>query len=274
MKRVLSKRKIIAWIIILICLIGLIISIVNIVIWYKDNKKTADQIEWLSTIAEIDEVETPEEIQEEPVEEEGYQLPSFYYDYMKMNLINVNFNELKAINSDTAGWIQVNGTNVNYPFVKTTDNSYYLTHSFDKSGNYAGWIFMDYRNNIKTFDKNTILYGHGRLDRTMFGSIRDILTNGWLNNPNNFVIKLSTESENTLWQVFSVYRIPTTNDYLRVSFSSNDDFKNFTNMLINRSQYNFNTTVSPDDYILTLSTCHGQTDKVVIHAKLIKKETR
>ena len=46
----------------------------------------------------------------------------------------------------------------------------------------------------------------------MFGSLRKILTNGWLNKQENFVIKLSTEKENTLWQVFSVYKIPTTND--------------------------------------------------------------
>ena len=38
----------------------------------------------------------------------------------------------------------------------------------------------------------------------------------------NHVIKLSTESENTLWQAFSVYRIPTTNDYIQVKFNNNE----------------------------------------------------
>ena len=55
-----------------------------------------------------------------------------------MNLINVDFNELKKINSNTKGWIQVNGTNINYPFVQAKDNKFYLTHSFDKSYNSAG----------------------------------------------------------------------------------------------------------------------------------------
>ena len=49
-----------------------------------------------------------------------------YWDYIKMNLINVDFAQLKAQNNDTAGSIKVNGTNINYPFVQTTDNSYYL----------------------------------------------------------------------------------------------------------------------------------------------------
>lgn len=89
-----------------------------------------------------------------------------------MNLINVDFNELKKFNSNTKGWIQVNGTNINYPFVQAKDNKFYLTHSFDKSYNSAGWVFLDYRNNINELSKNTIIYAHGRLDTTMFGSLK------------------------------------------------------------------------------------------------------
>ena len=49
---------------------------------------------------------------------------------------------------------------INYPFVQTSDNDYYLNHSFNKKYNDAGWVFMDYRNNASNFDKNTILYAH------------------------------------------------------------------------------------------------------------------
>ena len=108
----------------------------------------------------------------------------------------------------------------------------------------------------------------------MFGSLKNILNNGWLNNKDNYIVKLSTEEENTLWQVFSVYRIPTTNDYLKVVFNDDDDFINFGNMLIERSQYDFGTSINGDDRILTLSTCYNNSDKVVLHAKLIKKEKR
>ena len=73
-----------------------------------------------------------------------------------MNMIDINFNELKNINNDVKGWIKVNGTNINYPFVQSKNNKYYLTHSFDKSYNSAGWLFLDYRNN----NKNTIIYAH------------------------------------------------------------------------------------------------------------------
>ena len=215
----------------------------------------------------IDEIEIIEQVEEIPQ-------ANPYWDYIEMNLINVNFNELKQINSNTKGWIQVNGTNINYPFVQAKDNKYYLTHSFDKSYNSAGWVFLDYRNNINELSKNTIIYAHGRTDKTMFGSLKNILKSSWLNDTNNFVVKLSTEIENTLWQVFSVYHIPTTSDYIQVNFSSNKEFNNWTTMLINRSSYNFNTSVNENDNVLTLSTCYNDNEKVVLHAKLIKKETR
>ena len=108
----------------------------------------------------------------------------------------------------------------------------------------------------------------------MFGSLKNILTSGWLNNSDNYVIKLSTEKENTLWQVFSVYHIPTTSDYLKTRFQDNKEFLDFAQMLINRSSHNFNTSVNENDYIITLSTCYNDKEKVVLHAKLIKKETR
>ena len=56
--------------------------------------------------------------------------------------------------------------------------------------------------------------------------------------------------------------------------NNNEEFLEFANMLINRSQFNFNTTINENDFILTLSTCYNDTEKMVIHAKLIKKETR
>ena len=247
----------------------LIISIIKIIGWNKDNDNTSKQIEIVQNEAKIEEVEDDDntKIIEQPVK-----VPKAYpyWDYIKMNMINVDFTELKKINNDVKGWIQVNGTNINYPFVQASDNKYYLNHSFNKSLNYAGWVFLDYRNNL-TNNKNTIIYAHGRLDKTMFGSLRNILSSGWLNNTDNYVVKLSTEKENTLWQVFSVYHIPTTSDYIQTEFSSDDEFLQLITKLKDRSMFNFNTDVNSNDNILTLSTCYSDTEKVVLHAKLIKK---
>lgn len=272
---VIRKKRRIKWknvflaLFVLICLVGLGTSLFNIIKWKIEAKTTNNQIETAQKVVKPVEIIDNDKI--EIIEQEKVPLDDPYWDYVQMNLIDVDFNDLKNINPSTIGWIQVNGTNINYPFVQTNDNKYYLNHSFNKSKNSAGWVFMDYRNNISVLDKNTIIYAHGRLDNTMFGSLKNILTSGWLNNKNNYIVKLSTEYENNLWQVFSVYKIKTTNDYLQISFISNESFLEFTNKLIKRSNFNFNTKVNENDKILTLSTCYNEKEKVVLHAKLIKR---
>lgn len=272
-KRRIKWKNVILFNIFLIFLIIFIISIINVIRWLIDSNNTNNQITNIIEKTDIINIEDNENT-ELIVNEEEIKEFDPYWDYITVSLINVDISDLKKQNKDTVGWIQVNGTNINYPFVQTTDNSFYLSHTFNKSYNKAGWVFMDYRNNKSEFDKNTILYAHGRADRTMFGSLRNILTNGWLNNKDNHIIKLSTEEENTLWQVFSVYRIPTTSDYLKIKFNEEDEFLAFANKLMERSKFNFNTTISGNDKILTLSTCYNDSDKIVLHAKLIKKEKR
>lgn len=273
-KRRLKKKFKIALIVIILVasLTSLTISLLNIFKWNDDNNKTNKQIEEIEEVVNIEETNSEKEEIIEPKEEIEESNP--YWDYIKMSLINVDFKELKKINNQTKGWIQVNGTNINYPFVQAKDNKYYLTRSFDKSYNDAGWLFLDYRNNISNLEKNTIIYGHSRLDKTMFGTLKNILKSSWVKNTDNYIVKLSTQTHNTLWQVFSVYRIPTTSDYLQIDFETNDEFNNFANMLLKRSDYNFNTKVNENDKILTLSTCADNDKKVVLHAKLIKKEAR
>lgn len=271
-RRRIKWKNVILFDLILIFIFILILSSVKLITWFINSNKTEKQVEEIKEISTVVEVE--DSVETEFIENEEIKKEDPYWDYIKINLIDVNFEKLKNINDSTVGWIQVGGTNINYPFVQTIDNEYYLNHTFDKSYNSAGWVFMDYRNDKEDYDRNTIIYAHGRLDNTMFGSLRKVLTNGWLNNIENYIIKLSTETENTLWQVFSVYRIPTTNDYLKIEFSNDENFLSFANMLLNRSAFNFNTIINKNDKILTLSTCYNDNDKVVLHAKLIKREKK
>lgn len=255
-----------------IFLVIFIISIRNILVWNNDNKSNIKETNEI--MDKVDIVEKEDEETVEIIENIDEPQESMYYSYIKMKLIDVNFDELKSINNEVVGWIKVEGTTINYPFVHTSNNDYYLNHSFDKSSNGAGWVFMDYRNKINLSNKNTILYAHGRTNGRMFGDLKNILSNNWLNDKNNFVIKLSTNKENTLWQVFSVYRIDNTSDYIQTEFSDENEFLDWGNMLLNRSSYNFNTSLNGSDRIITLSTCYNDYEKVVLHAKLIKLEKK
>ena len=269
----LKWKNLIALLIFLIAFIFLLKSGIDLINYFIDTNNTNEEIKSIEDAVKIEEV--PDSDNTEIIEQkEDIPEDNPYWDYIKMNLISVNFDDLLKINNETKGWIQVNGTNINYPFVQTNNNDYYLTHSYDKSYNQAGWVFMDYRNDTVNYDKNTILYAHGMNNKTMFGSLRNILSSSWYNNTNNHIIKLSTPTENTLWQVFSVYHIETTNDYIQTEFASDEEYQSFLDMLKGRSAVTFDTSLNTTDKILTLSTCYNKTDKVVMHAKLIKREAR
>ena len=269
----LKWKNLIALIIFFIAFIFLIKSGINLINYFIDTNKTNDEIKEIEDVVNIEETKDNENTE---IIEQKEEIPKEnpYWDYIKMKLINVDFTNLLSINSDTKGWISVNGTNINYPFVQTVDNEYYLKRDFNKKSNSAGWVYLDYRNNITELDRNTILYAHGRLNGTMFGSLKNIFNSDWYNDVNNHVIKLSTLTENTLWQVFSVYHIPTTSDYLQTEFGSSEEFLTFIQMLKDRSQYGFNVEFNENDKILTLSTCYNDQERVVLHAKLIKREAR
>ncbi len=274
-KRRKKKLRFRKWVIVVFLLFFLSIfafSAYQVYAWYSDNKKVdnlSDDVLKNTKVKEKKDNDNTENVN--PPED----VSNDYWDYIKMNLLEVDFNELLKKNSDTVGWIEVKGTNINYPIVQTTDNSYYLSHAFDGSKNEAGWVFMDYRNDAVNFNQNTILYAHSRLTGSMFGSLKNILNSSWYTNKENHIIRLSTPTENTMWQVFSVYTIPKESYYITPSFNSDEAYGEFLNTMKSRSEVEFSAEVNTSDKILTLSTCKDNFgNRVVMHAKLIKRETR
>ena len=79
-----------------------------------------------------------------------------------------------------------------------------------------------------------------------------------------------------MWQIFSVYKIEPETYYITTNFNTDSEYSRFLNKLKSRSIYNFNIELNENDKIMTLSTCSDAagTGRVVLHAKLIKKEVR
>lgn len=254
----------------LLILCGLIFlfSVWRIYVWYDENKKSASIQSDLIGDTGVD----------NNMGDKGLKtLPGDEYidvDYTKVPYMTTDFSKLLQTNSQTVGWIRMNGTRINYPLVQATDNDYYLKHSFNKKESSAGWVFADFRNDMQRFDKNTIIYGHNRLDESMFGSLNYCLDKWWYENPSNHVVRLNTLYDQTVWEVFSVYVIPTENYYIKTQFTNNNDFLNFAKEMQARSQIKAfsKVTLNADDKILTFSTCKGinSTKRLVVHAKLIK----
>lgn len=177
---------------------------------------------------------------------------------------------LLSINEDVVGWLKVNNTNVDYPVVKSTDNDFYLKNNLYKQEDMNGWIYMDYRNHDKELDQNTIIYGHNMYySGIMFGTLHKAANRSWYNNEENRVISFNTIYETMNWQIFSIYRIKKTSDYLVTNFATSEDFFEYIEKVKNRSIANFNVEIHENDKILTLSTCTGDNERFVIHAKLI-----
>lgn len=187
---------------------------------------------------------------------------------------NEKIKQAKEKNNDVIGWIKMNDTNINYPIVQTTNNEYYLNHDLMKNKNQAGWIYMDFRNQMNFSNHNTILYGHGRIDGTMFGTLKQLLKKDWWNTDSHSY--LITESINKIiqWQIFSVYTIKAETYYLNTYFSNQDSYKTFLSTIKSRSLFSFNIPLNTKDQILTLSTCKNEReDRIVVHAKKIKEES-
>ena len=243
------KKVILNIIIYMILIFVLIYSGIKIFKWYKDktnNNKIAEQIKSTVIVEDKNEDENKEEY-------------------------TVDFNKLKEQNNETVAWIKVNNTNVEYPVVRATNNSFYLNHSFDKSKNSAGWIFADYKNKFDNTDKNIVIYGHNMRDDSMFGSLKNILNSDWYNNEENTNIALYTENEKYIYKVFSIYKIESEDYYIKTEFSNDNEFEKFIETLKKRSIKNFNIDISKEDSILTLSTCANNNKyRVVLHSVRVK----
>lgn len=256
-KKTTPKKK--PWIILLsICLIIIVFSVYKLFFWKHDSIKTNEKIKDIIKETNISEILINSDIASGSIANEDY-----------FNYLDVDFSLLLKQNTDVKGWIKVNNTNINYPFVQTSDNDFYLKHSFDKSYNSAGWVFADFRNNFSYLDQNTILYAHGRLDNTMFGSLKRVVDKDWYTNKDNYLVQLSTLDSKMIFEVFSVYTIEPEVYYITPSFTNDSDYNQFLTTLTKRSVYDFNVEVGIDDKILTLSSCYNDNLRVVLHAKLV-----
>ena len=187
-------------------------------------------------------------------------------------IVNEDIVSLIQENPETVGWLKVNNTNIDYPVVQGADNQYYLKHNYYMEEDNNGWVFMDYRNDTELLSDNIIIYAHNRYHSgVMFGTLQNTLRYSWYSNPDNQIISLRTLYEDLEYQIFSIYKISVTTDYMQTLFADDNDRLEFYTMLKDRSIYDFGVTLSGDDKIITLSTCADDYNRYVVHAVLKRK---
>lgn len=178
------------------------------------------------------------------------------------------FNKMSAINDDYKCWISVSGTNIDYPIVQGNDNSFYLTHDFNKNYLAAGSIFMDYRNNFNN-DKNTVIYGHHMRNATMFGQMEKFKDEDFFNQ--NKYITLNTEYGTFKYEIFAIGVYPADFGYTEISFADDNDFYSFLQKIMKDALFT-RDNISSNDQIITLSTCSYEYDdaRTAIFAKKVE----
>lgn len=257
-------------------LFATILFISTIYVIFYDSNKVVNLKEMEQEKEEvIQEDSVQEKVEEEKEEEKKPPLETNLYKiYGNKSIHEINFNELRSVNSDVKAWIIVDGTNINYPVVQTSNNDYYLKYNIKKKKTTNGWPFIDYRNSSSMSDDNTIFYGHNLLNKTAFGSISNLFTKSWLNNSSHKILVL-TDTKMYEYEIFSVYYSDPNSYYLQTKFSSPASKLNFFNNLKVKSKVKLPATVSENDKIITLSTCTDDNKgRKAVHAKLVSISNR
>jgi len=184
------------------------------------------------------------------------------------------FLNLKHQYEDFVGWITIGENDeINLPVMQAEDNEYYLDRSYDGDENRYGAVFMDYLNDPTELSRNTFLYGHHYLgDDHIFAKLEKYHKEAYaLENSAYYFATVKDEYE---CQIFASYLItPDSWRYYEVSFVDDEDFMDYVNSAIERSDVDYGVTVSAEDKIISLSTCDYTFDgaRQLIHAKLVKK---
>lgn len=164
------------------------------------------------------------------------------------------------VNSEIIGWLNIPNTNMNLPVLQHEDNDYYLNHNFEGDYDPNGVPFMDFRNNAKDLDNNTLIYGHNWESGQMFHSL--LLYEDVEFYKQNPVITFDTVYEESQWKVISCLEANTDANIGEVfnywNFIRTDDPEKmqwYIDEVLARSFFTTTVDVNVDDKLLTIQTC-------------------
>ena len=253
-----KKRKIIA----LICLgLGLTCGAIGIY-KYIEEKNAGKEYEKLQQEVVKEEPKPVEEPEPEP--EPTVEIP-------------IDFAALQQQNPDVYAWIQVPGTEVDYPILQSSnDNTAYLNHTIDGEEKKEGAIFTE-NYNTKTFeDPNTVIYGHDMKNGSMFQSIHKYMDRSFFDNNRDIVIYMPNQIFR--YKIFAAYLTDNRHLLMNYNFWSKDEYQQYLNSIFSMRDMNAfidtSMEVTNEDKIITLSTCYAgiSTQRYLVQAVLVSIE--
>lgn len=254
-----TKRRIIYYSIYTILALLIILSIIYIANYFLSKKQAIQESQLLDKI-EIDENqvkevdETPEEVNittQENIEETINQQTE--------RILKVQ--KLQEENSDIVGWLEIEGTSINYPVLQGTDNEYYMTHNYKKQKSKNGSIFLtkDYDWSIPS--SNLLIYGHNLNNGTMFQELLKYAKEKFYKE--HPIIRFTTNKEDAEYEIISAFKsrvyYKTEKNVFRYYFfvnaNSEAEYNEFVQNAKKASLYDIDKTAKFGDQLITLSTC-------------------
>ena len=249
MKKQLKKKQ---WIIIcLICATAAAIAVLWLTVW-NDTGNTAvydqlrDEVAPVVIHAPVQEKESVEIPDPEPVVDTGIREPDRDIDFVA--LFEKNF--------DILAWISVPGTDIDYPLVRSHNNTDYLTYDAYRNYNEAGAIFMDMANRIDFSDRNTVIYGHNMPNGKMFAGLHKFRDSEFFDQ--NREVKLYTPEGMRTYEIFAAYTTDDNNILYYNDFTNDAVWEAYIKKVLENKDLTANLIqkqIGLNDQIITLSTC-------------------
>ena len=187
------------------------------------------------------------------------------------------YKTLYNLNQDLIGWVKIDDTIIDYPVMQAEDNSYYLTHNFDRKEEKAGALFLDCNCDIIRGNDNYIIYGHHLTSGRMFSKLGEYESERYYEK--HPYIQFDTIYEEGTYQVMYAFRSRVYDAdevrfkyYQFINAQSEEEFNSYMREMARESFYDTGVTAIYGDKLLTLSTCdyQEQNGRFVVVAKKIR----
>ena len=183
---------------------------------------------------------------------------------------------LYAENSDTIGWLKIDGMTIDYVVMQAPDEiNKYLRHDFYGKDSTRGCLFVDEYCDIFNSD-NIIIYGHNMKDGSMFGTLDSYADESFY--AEHKIIRFDTIYEKHSYEVVAAIStsIPAKDEdvfryYEYTSSNDEETFLDYADFIEKNKLYDTGVETNPGDKLLTLSTCayHTTDGRFVVVARQI-----
>ena len=185
--------------------------------------------------------------------------------------LTVDFESLWKVNPDVKGWIYLEALGITYPVVQGETNDDYIYTSVKGSANSGGSIFMDFRNEDDFMDPHTLIYGHNMKDGSMFGKLKKLYDQDFVDEWDAPLCFWIITPEGThRFDIFSIHTVSATGDTYTLFTSQGDVVADYINTMARQTGVELPQRVyNSEDKVITLSTCtSGDEYRLVVQGVL------